>query len=378
MNKVCTLDSYPIPRIDDLYANLAGGKMFTTLDLSNAYLQMPLSNESKPYTTINTHLGLFQYNRLCFGIASAPAIFQRVMDNLLKGLKHVSGYLDDILITGSSERDHTDNVSMVLHRLKETGIRINEQKCQFMKKEVEYLGYLINNEGLKPVPRKMEAITEAQTPQNTTQLRAYLGMLNYYSKFLKNMSSLLGPMHALLKKNARWLWTRECQKSFEDSKIRLLSAYLLVHFDTEKKIILICDASQYGIGAVMAHIMEDGSERPIAFASRTLAPAEKKYSQIEKEALGVVFGVKKFHRYLFGHKFIIANDHQPLKRLFNAEREVPTMVSGRIKRWALILSTYEYEFMYLPGTKIAHADALIRLSRKRSKGLKKKFQCRGR
>ena len=301
LNKVFKLDSYPIPRIDDLYANLAGGKMFLTLDLSNAYLQMPLSNESKPYTTINTHLGLFQYNRLCFGIASAPAIFQRVMDNLLKGLKHVSGYLDDILITGSSERDHTDNVSMVLHRLKEAGIRINEKKCQFMKKEVEYLGYLINKEGLKPVPRKMEAITEAQTPQNTTQLRAYLGMLNYYSKFLKNMSSLLGPMHALLKKNARWMWMRECQKSFEDSKSRLLSADLLVHFDTEKKIILTCDASQYGIGAVMAHIMEDGSEIPISFASRTLAPAEKNYSQIEKEALGVVFGVKKFHRYIFGH-----------------------------------------------------------------------------
>ena len=263
------------------------------------------------------------------------------MENLLKGLKHVSGYLDDILITGSSERDHTENVSMVLHRLKKAGIRINEKKCQFMKKEVEYLGYLINKEGLKPVPRKMEAITEAQTPQNTTQLRAYLGMLNYYSKFLKNMSSLLGPMHALLKKNARWLWTRECQKSFEDSKSRLLSADLLVHFDTEKKIILTCDASQHGIGAVMAHIMEDGSERPIAFASRTLAPKrQKKTIHKSKETLGVVFGVKKFYRYLFGHKFIIANDHQPLKKLFSAEREVPTMVSGRIKRWALIFSTY--------------------------------------
>ena len=165
---------------------------------------------------------------------------------------------------------------MVLHMLKEAGIRINEKKYQFMKKEVEYLGYLINKEGLKPVP-------EAQTPQNTTQLRAYISMLNYYSKFLKNMSSLLGPMHALLKKNARWLWTRECQKSFEDSKSRLLSADLLVHFDTEKKIILTCDASQYGIGAVMAHIMEDGSERPIAFASRTLAPAEKTIHKSKKK-----------------------------------------------------------------------------------------------
>ena len=361
LNKVCKLDCYPIPRIDDLYANLAGGKTFTTLDLSNAYLQMPLARESKPLTTINTHLGLFQYNRLCFGIASAPAMFQRVIDNLLKGIKHVCGYLDDILITGASQGEHHNNLSLVLKRLEDAGIRVKEKKCHFMKDEVEYLGYLINKDGLRPVPRNMEAIKEAQVPQNITQLRAFLGMLNYYSKFLKNMSDLLGPLHMLLRKNSRWNWTKECQQAFVESKRRLLNADLLVHFDAGKKIILTCDASQYGIGAVMSHIMEDGTERPISFVSRTLAPAERNYSQIEKEALGVIFAVKKFHRYLFGHKFIIANDHQPLRQLFGGEKELPTMVSGRVKRWALILSTYEYEFLYLPGSEIPHADAMSRL-----------------
>ena len=361
LNKVCKLDCYPIPRIDDLYANLAGGITFTTLDLSNAYLQMPLSPESKPFTTINTQLGLFQYNRLCFGIASAPAMFQRVMDNLLKGIKHVSGYLDDILITGSSDREHRNNIDVVLRRLEDAGIRVKEEKCHFMKKEVEYLGYLINKEGLKPLPKNIKTIKETPVPKDTTQLRAYLGMLNYYSKFLKNMSNLLGPLHGLLKKNVRWLWTKERQKSFEDSKERLIKADLLVHFDAKREIILTCDASKYGIGAVMSHIMDDGTERPILFVSRTLAPAERNYSQIEKEALGVIFAVKKFHRYIFGHKFTIANDHQPLQRLFNAEKELPTMVSGRIKRWALILSTYEYQFRYLPGSKIPHADAMSRL-----------------
>ena len=361
INKVSRLDCYPIPRIDDLYANLAGGVEFSTLDLSNAYLQMPLTEESKKYTTINTHIGLFQYNRLCFGIASAPAMFQRVMDNLIKGIPNVCGYLDDILVTGVNEVEHDRNLRKVLERLEKAGIRLNENKCQLKKNEVQYLGYIINKEGLRPIESKVEAIRDAPRPTNTTQLRAYLGMLNYYGKFLKNMSNLLGPIHILLKKNKRWHWSDECEKSFIESKKRLMSAYLLVHFDASKEIIITCDASQYGIGAVMSHIMEDATERPIAFISRTLAPAEKNYSQIEKEALGVIFAVKKFHKYLFGRKFIIANDHRPLLTLFNSNKDIPQMVSGRIQRWALTLSAYDYTFKYLPGTKIPHADALSRL-----------------
>ena len=151
INKVSKLDCYPIPRIDDLYANLAGGIEFSTLDLSNAYLQMPLTEESIKYTTINTHIGLFQYNRLSFSIASAQAMFQRVMDNLIKGIPNVCGYLDDILITRVNEVEHDRNLRKVLERLGTAGIRMSEKKCQFKKKEVQYLGYIINKNGLQPI-----------------------------------------------------------------------------------------------------------------------------------------------------------------------------------------------------------------------------------
>ena len=186
-------------------------------------------------------------------------------------------------------------------------------------------------------------------------------MINYYGKFLNNLSNLFGPLHELLKKGKSWKWSKECEKSFKQAKLMLTSSKVLVHFDSKRNTRLTCDASQYGIGAVLSQEMDNGEERPVAFASRSLGQAEKNYSQIEKEALGVVFGVKKFHKYLFGRKFTIANDHKPLLTLLNEAKSVPAMVSGRIQRWALLLSAYEYVFEYKPGSKIANADAMSRL-----------------
>ena len=361
VNRVANIDSYPIPKIEDLYTNLVGGKMFSTLDLSNAYLQMPLEEESKNLTTINTSRGLFKYNRLCFGIAAAPAIFQRVMDSLLQGLNMVCGYLDDILITGKDKEEHDKNVNMVLKRLYMAGIRVRSEKCTFGRNQVEYLGYIISAEGLHPVQKKVKAIIDAPSPENSTQLRAFLGMINYYGKFLNNLSNLFGPLHELLKKGKSWKWSKECEKSFKQAKIMLTSSKVLVHFDSKRNTRLTCDASQYSIGAVLSQEMDNGEERPVAFASISLGQAETNYSQIEKEELGVEFGVKKFHKYLFGRKFTIANDHKPLLTLLNEAKSVPAMVSGRIQRWALLLFAYEYVFEYKPGSKIANADAMSRL-----------------
>ena len=170
----------------------------------------------------------------------------------------------------------------------------------FQGRVSKYLGYIINKYGLRPVEAKVDAIREAPRPTNNTQLRAYLGMLNYYGKFLRNMADLLDPLHELLKESQRWQWSLDCEKSFKESKKRLMSAELLVHFDANKDIVINCDASQYGVGAVMSHIMEDKSESPITFAPRTLAPAENNYSQIEKETLDVVFVKKIIIIYLGG------------------------------------------------------------------------------
>ena len=202
-----------------------------------------------------------------------------------------------------------------MKRLDETGIRVNEEKCKFGLEQVEYLGYIINDVGLQPIREKVDAIQKLPQPNDVTQLRAFLGMINYYGKFLKNLSTTLGPLHALLKNGQKWKWSHYCETAFNMANIMLSSSALLVHFDSKKEVIMTCDTSQYGIWAVLSHINDNNDEQPIAFGSRTLHPAEKNYSQIEKEALAVVFGVKKCHNYLFGKPFTINSDHKPLLTL---------------------------------------------------------------
>ncbi len=361
VNQVSKLDKYPIPKIEDLFASLAGGQKFTKLDLSQAYQQLILDEESRNYVVINTHKGLFRYTRLPFGIASAPAIFQRTMENILQGIPHVIVYLDDILISGSDDQSHIATLSTVLSRLEQAGLRLKLSKCSFMTPSVVYLGHTIDSQGLHPTADKVEAIRNAPAPTNVTELRAYLGLLTYYGKFLPQLSTTLAALYRLLRKDVQWRWSTGEKSAFQASKDLLLSSQLLVHFDPLKDIVVSCDASQYGIGAVLAHRMPDGSEKPIGFASRTLAPAEKKYAQIEKEGLACVFGVTRFHSYIYGRHFTLVTDHKPLLSLFNEERAVPPQASARIQRWALTLATYEYTLVFKPTDAHANADALSRL-----------------
>ena len=184
-------ESYPLPRIEELFSNMSGGKYFSKLDLANAYLQIPVEEGSREYLTINTHKGLFQYNRLPFGVASAPVIFQRAMETLLRGLKGVSIYLDDILITGPNLTEHIENLQQVLQRLSEAGLRLNKEKCSFLLPQIEYLGHIIDAQGLHPTQEKVRAIKNSPKPKNVTELRSFFGMLTYYSKFLPTLSSNL-------------------------------------------------------------------------------------------------------------------------------------------------------------------------------------------
>ena len=361
VNRVSKLDAYPLPRVEDLFTALAGGQLYTKLDLSHAYQQLVLSETSKKYTTINTTKGLFQYERLPFGVSSAPAIFQRTMESLLQGLPKVVTYIDDILVTGQDAEEHLKNLDMVLERLEKANVTLKRDKCIFAAKSVEYLGHVIDHEGLHPSREKVRAIQDAPVPHNITELKSFLGLLNYYSKFMPNLSTVLSSLYQLLKKDAQWKWKEAQQVAFDKAKSLLLSSSLLVHYDSCKDLILSCDASQYGLGAVLAHRMDNGVEKPIAYTSRTLSIAEKKYSQMEKEGLAIVFAVKKFHQYLAGRKFVIYSDHKPLKYLFADTRQVPLMAASRIQRWSLLLSSYEYSIEYKPGDKLANADALSRL-----------------
>ena len=273
--------------------------------------------------THNTHKGLFRYNRLPFGVASASTVFQRTIESLLQGIQHVVVYIDDILITGESEQEHLKNLDEVLKRLEAAGLRLKADKCKFIKAEVEYLGHRISKEGIYTTSAKVTAIKNAPVPTDVQQLRSFLGAVNYYSKFLPNLSSKLAPLHSLLENGKPWQWLDIHQKAFDCAQLRLISSQVLTHFDSKKEVILSCDASPYGIGAVLEHRFPDSSERPIAFASRTLAPAEGNYSQLDKEGLAIIFGVKKFHNFLLGHQFTIFTDHKPLKHLFGEDNAIP-------------------------------------------------------
>ena len=228
---VTKLDIYPLPRIEDLFTSLSGGKYFSKLDLAQAYLQLPLDEASRKYVTINTQKVLYQYTRLPFGIASAPSIFQRTMENLLQGIPKVCVYLDDILITGATEAEHLNNLNDVLSRLEQAGMRLKKNKCAFLLPQVDYLGHRISHSGLHPTKEKVRAIVEAPVPQNVSQLKSFLGMLNYYSKFLSNLSTVLAPLYNLLQKNAAWQWGMAQQTAFSEAKKLLVSSKVLVHFD---------------------------------------------------------------------------------------------------------------------------------------------------
>lgn len=360
VNKATELEQYPLPRIEDLFAQLSGGETFSKLDLRDAYCQLELDDQSRDLVVINTQRGLFRYRRLPFGIASAPAIFQREIDKILQGMKGACCYLDDLLITGKNKNEHLQNLGQVLTRLEAAGIKLNPEKCEFLKSSVEYLGHRIDKHGLHPVESKVEAIVKAPDPTNVEELRSFIGLVTYYAKFLPNMATLLAPLYELLKTKQAWKWEVEQRKAFSSIKAALQSSSLLVHFDNEKEVVLACDASPYGLGAVLSHETPEG-DRPIAFASRSLKNAEKNYSHIEKEALALVFGVTKFRNFLLGRKFTLLTDHRPLVNLLSEDKPVPAVAAARIQRWALTLSAYAYQIKYRKGDSHGNADACSRL-----------------
>ena len=361
VNQALEVDIYPLPKPEDLFATLAGRKTFSTLDLSRAYQQLLLDDESAEYVTINTHRGLYRYTRLPFGIASAPAMFQKVMDTILQGIPNVICYIDDILVTGKDDKAHLNTLAQVFERLKKHGIRMKKEKCHFMRPSVEYLGHCIDADGLHATPEKLEAVVKAPEPTNAQELRSFIGLLNYYVKFLPNLSTTLHPLNSLLQQGRPWKWSSECKHAFQDAKDTLTSSHLLVHYDPALPLKMAADASAYGMGAVISHVMPDGAERPIAYASKTLSPSERNYAQLEKEALALIFGVKRFHQYLFGRKFTMVTDHKPLMAILGPKKAIPPLAAARLQRWALILAAYDYQLEFKPTEQHRNADGLSRL-----------------
>ena len=361
VNPELQAEQYPLPRIEDIFANLAGGQKFSKIDLRQAYHQIEMEDDSKKYLTINTHMGLFQYNRLVFGITSAPAIWQRTIDQVLEGTSGTSCILDDMIITGKNDDEHLANLEEVLRRLQAHGLRANKTKCEFFKEKITFCGHDIDSHGLHKSPEKVEAVLKAPRPCNVAELRSFLVLVNYYNRFLPNLSRMVHPLNQLLDNNHQWKWTEQCETAFYNVKEMITSEQVLTHYDPSLPLRLACDASPVGIGAVLSHVMNDGTERPIAFASRTLTKTEQGYAQIDKEALAIIWGVKTFHVYLFGRSFILYTDHQPLTSIFHPHKSIPVVTAARRQRYVLFLAEYDYQIEYKNSKVHSNADSLSRL-----------------
>ncbi|CAH8535475.1 unnamed protein product [Dicrocoelium dendriticum] len=361
LNEALNTHQYPLPVPDDLFSKLNGGQCFAKLDLSDAYLQIEVDEASRELLTINTHRGLYQYHRLPFGVKSAPAIFQQIMDTMLTDVDGAAAYLDDIIVVGTNPDDLFRKLHLVLDRIQEYGFRLRPEKCTFFMDSINFLGFIIDKNGRRPDPSNIDAIKKMPPPKDVPTLRSFLGLVSHYSQFLPHMHSVRGPLNELLTKDKRWHWSEDCQKSFEEVKRMLCSDLMLTHYDPTLEIVVAADASKYGVGAVISHKFADGSEKAIAHAARSLSPAEKNYGQIEKEALAIVFAIKKFHKMLYGRRFTLLTDHKPLLAIFGSKSGIPVYTANRLQRWATALLAYDFAVKYTATKDIGQADALSRL-----------------
>lgn len=361
INPFVVADPYPIPNPTDLFAALAGCKVFSKLDLSQAYAQLPLDDESRRYCVISTHKGLFAYTRLPFGVSSAPGIFQRTIEQIVQGIPGVGPYYDDLLIGGADELEQAKRARAVLDRFAQQGVRLQGEKCEFFKTDVTFLGYRISQNGLNPTNDKVAAIQNAPAPTDVSSLKSFLGLVTFYRKFIPDASTLLHPLHELTKSGVEWRWSKECEEVFDKVKTILSAEPVLAHYDIHVPLVLQCDASPHGVGACLFHKMSDSSLQPVHYVSRALTAAEVNYSQLDREALAIVFAVKKLHQYLYGRHFVLQTDHQPLVRILGEHEGIPTVAAARLQRWALTLGAYNYTIGYIPGKENVSADCLSRL-----------------
>lgn len=318
---------------------------------------MELTPESRDLTTFITHDGLFRFRRVCFGLASAPAAFQKMMTSILRGCKGVLCYIDDIIVYGKSAAEHSANLHDVLQCISAAGLRLNE-KCLFNVQELTFLGHVVSHNGLSPLKSKVEAIVHAPAPTNTTELRSFLGLVSYYAKFVPHFADVVEPIRELLRQGASFSWGDKAAQSFRAVK-QLLATSKAVHmFNPSLLPVVTTDASDHGLGAVLQQ--RYGNElRTVAFASRTLSQAERKYSVGEKEALACVWACEHWHVFLWGRKFELRTDHQALVTLLSSRGTGRR--STRIARWSARLLYYNFDVLYHRGSDNKVADALSRL-----------------
>ena len=358
VNTITKRDAYPLPKIDDTLGTLGGSKFFTTMDLASGYWQVEMAPEDRPKTAFSTPEGLYQFKVMPFGLCNAPATFQRLMDRVLGTLKWSSClvYFDDIIVVGSSFGDHLRHIASVLMKLREAGLKLKPTKCKFFQKQVNFVGHIVSACGIATDPAKTEVIAKWPTPQSRKEVQQFLGLANYYRRFIKNFGTIAKPLHRLTEKNITFQWTDTCQQAFDNLRKCLMTSPILAHPDWSKSFILDTDASDCGIGAVLSQVNSDGSECVIAYASRSLSRQEQRYCVTRRELLAVVEFVKHFREYLLGRRFTLRTDHGSLVWLKNFKEP-----EGQLARWLERLEEYDFTVVHRQGSLHNNADALSRI-----------------
>lgn len=356
VNKQLRDDKMPLPCISEILDSLSGALYFSHLDLSQGYYQLELHKDSRPLTAFTTNEGQFQMKRLPMGLKVSPSAFSRLMTVAFSGLNYESCfiYLDDIIIFGNSLQHHNSNLVKILQRLKKVNLKLNPSKCDFLKKEIIYLGHKICSDGVSPDPEKFRVIHQYPIPSNADETKRFVAFVNYYRKHVKNFAEIAQPLNELSKKGKIFNWSDKCQTSFDTLKNALISPPILQFpdFSENNTFLLKTDASGFSIGSVLCN----GNDRPVAYASRVLNKAEQNYCTVEKELLAVVWSVKHFRPYLYGRKFEIFTDHRPLIYLFGM-----TNPSSRLTKFRLTLEEYDFSINYIKGSHNVTADALSRI-----------------
>ena len=357
LNESVLREVHPILRVDEALAQLAGAAIFSKLDANSGFWQIPLSPESRLLTTFVTPFGRYCFNKLPFGISSAPELFQRRMNSILEGLDGVTCLMDDVLIFGKDKTEHDVRLRKVLERLQTTGVTLNSNKCVFNKREVKFLGHVISKDGVKADPEKTSAIRKMEVPQSVSELRRFLGMVNQLGKFSPRISELSQPLRELLSTKRAWLWGPEQDRSFQNLKEELSKPTTLALYNPQAELKVSADASSFGLGSVLFQ-QEEEVWKPVAYASRSMSETEMRYAQIEKEALAVTWACEKYTDYLLGRKFLIESDHKPLIPLLNTKQL--DNLPPRVLRFRLRLARYDYTVQHVPGKDLYTADTLSR------------------
>lgn len=357
LNKHTRVPSYPLPRIQQALDVLQGKRYFSVFDFPSAYWQIEVDEESRKFLAFITPDGLYEWTRMPFGAAGAPATQQRMVDKLLAGMKWISAlaYLDDVVIFSSTFADHLKHLELFFKRVKEANLQLQPLKSRLCQRETGYLGFLVSAEGVRPDPAKTEPIKSFPTPKDKKAVRSFLGIGSYYRRFIRNFARISEPLQRLVPESAKFEWGEQEQIAFETIKSALIDAAMMAHPRPGDPFIIDCDASSTGLGAVLSQYDDQGAERPIYFASRYLRPAERKWAITELEAYAVVWALETFRNWIEGSPTLVRTDHSPLLWLRNNAGK-----TGKLARWVLRLQEFNFDLQHKAGKANAVPDALSR------------------